>query len=249
MLKKVLFLLSFVLIVLAIFFLYQKSRAQQHTSDTAPIQNKQHINTSQQTTATNSDQDIPATQHLAHKNLKNAAYIQSMYEKKNSDRVISMLKEEQYNLEQYGHLHPFQDPQKDFLNLEDTEHLSQYASNLSTAKEKLGYVPLAQDLSPTFKIDHNFIVAGNVNPQIITVLSSGDKILFISQKKSDQHEKMLKEYINRYIGENKDIGAIYQQYNDKQIQGLTVVNQNYSYVVKTINLSEQEFNDIVKMLQ
>ena len=60
---------------------------------------------------------------------------------------------------------------------------------------------------------------------------------------------MLKEYINRYIGENKDMGAIYQQYNDKQIQGLTVVNQNYSYVVKTINLSEQEFNDIVKLLQ
>lgn len=249
MLKK-LFIVIFILIFLiTLYFYLDTPSSNQHPENSALTNNL--LASTQETLNSDAieDNQIENKILLNRPQLENEKYIQSMYEKKFNDKIIGMIKNGSFNLKNYGYINAYEDPIKDFLRLDDLKKLENNRLNIQDSKKILGYNPLAEKISADFHIANNFLLGNDDRSTIVTELNQDNKKILITQKKSDNNEKMLAEYINRYIGEHNNKGAIYQEYTSQHIQGLTFVDKDYSYTINALNLSRDEFNQIIKIIE
>lgn len=200
------------------------------------------------TPSTATDTVLDSQKNNPPSSLRNQIAIHTFYDERISDQLLSKLKAGQMNLEKNGHIVPYDDPMQAFWSLEEFNQLAKFEVTHDVVNKQLGYTPLAHQLGDEWKTDNQLLLGQNESAEVITRLSQADKQVIIMQKKWNGTEKMFSEYVNYRIGSKQNVGAIYQQYDNKKLQNITLIDPQFSYTIYTLNFSQRDLDQLLSRL-
>lgn len=234
---------------LAVFFTFSTNNSQsnsaQHSASEVHTSSIQHAPLVMAPSAQNSDiQSVKRTEAP----FANQAAIRTFYEQRMSDRLLARLKESQLHLERNGHLVPYDDPLDAFWSLKEFKELEKFEATNEAVTAQLGYTPVSHVLGDKWNMENQLLMGRNDRAEVITRLSQDDKQVIIMQKKWNGTEKMFAEYVNYRIGKDQNIGAIYQHYDNKKLQNITMIDPQFSYTIYTLNFSQKDLDSLMSKI-